>query len=80
MLRTSNSFARSDTGVVIDSEPHLSCTCKSSLLFAQLPVRVQAGASAFPFYTLTKPLIRFYFKYQTALVPKLFFLHFRYKY
>ena len=33
-LRTSNSFPRSDTGVVIESEPHLSLTCKTRLLFA----------------------------------------------
>ena len=49
-LRTSNSFARSDTGGVIDSQPH------PSLLFAPLAVRIQAGCSAFPFYTSTKPL------------------------
>ena len=35
MLRTSISFARSDTGVVIDSEPHL--------FFAHLAVRVPFG-------------------------------------
>ena len=44
---TSNSFARSDTGVVIDSEPRRSHTCKTSLSFAQLAVRVQAGWSLF---------------------------------
>ena len=59
------------TGVVIDSELHLSCTCKTSLLFAPLAVRVQAGCSAFPFYTPTKPLIRLYFKYKTVLIPKI---------
>ena len=48
---TSNSFARSDTDVVIDSEPHLSRTCKTSLLFAPLAVRVHTGSSALPFYT-----------------------------
>ena len=53
MLRTSISFAKSDTGVVIDSEPNLSRTCKASLLFAPLAVRVQAGCSAFPIYTPT---------------------------
>ena len=79
MLRTSNSFARSDTGVVIDSEPHLSLMYKTSLLFAALAVRVQAGYSAFPFYTPTKPLILLYFKYKTVLIPKslYIFLHFR---
>ena len=41
-LRTSNSFARNDTGVVIDSKPHLSGTCKTSLLFAPLAVPVHA--------------------------------------
>ena len=44
---------------------HLSRMCKTSLLFAPLAVRVLAGCSAFPLYTLTKPLIRFYFKYKT---------------
>ena len=34
MLQTSNSFARSDTVVVVVSEPHLICTCKTSILFA----------------------------------------------
>ena len=66
-----NSLARSDTGVVIDSEPHPSHTCKASLLFAPLAVRVQAGCSAFPFYTPTLPLLRLYFKYKTVLIPKL---------
>ena len=59
---TSNSFARSVTGDVIDSEPHLSLTCKTSLVFAPLVVRVQTGCSAFPFYTPTKLWIRLYFK------------------
>ena len=49
----------------------MSRTCKTSLLFAPLAVRVQAGCSAFPFYTPTKPLIRLYFKYNTVLIPKL---------
>ena len=49
MLRTSNSFARRDTSIVIDSELHLSRTCKTSLLFAPLAVRVHTGCSAFPF-------------------------------
>ena len=66
-----NSFARSDTGVVIDSEPQLSRTSKTSLLFAPLAVRVQAGYSAFPFYTLTNPLILLYFKYKSVLNSKL---------
>ena len=70
---TSNSFARCDTGVVIDSEPHLSRTCKTSLLFAPLAILVQAGCSAFPFYTLTKQLIRLYFRYKTVVIPKLIF-------
>ena len=54
-LQTSNSFARSDTGVVIDSEPHLSGTCKTSLLSAPLAVHVHTGCSAFQFYIPTKP-------------------------
>ena len=70
-LRTSNLFARSDTGVVIDSKPHPNRTCKTSLLFAQLAVRVQAGCSTFPFYTPTKPFIRLIFKNNTVLIPKL---------
>ena len=48
-LRTSNSFARSDTGVVIDSEQHQSRMCKTSLLFAPLAVHVHTGCSAFLF-------------------------------
>ena len=70
-LRTSNSFARSVTHRVIDSDPHLSCMCKTSLVFAPLAFCVQAGCSAFPFYATTKLLIRFYFKYKTVLIPKL---------
>ena len=65
-LRTSISFARSDTGVMID----LSRTCKTSLLLAPLAVRIQAGCFAFPFFTPTKPLIRLYSKYKTVLIPK----------
>ena len=45
------------TGVVIDRQPHPSHICKISLLLAPLAVHVQAGYSAFPFYTLTKLLI-----------------------
>ena len=56
-LRISNTFARSDTGVVIDNKPHFSRTCKTSLLFAPLAVRVHTGCSPVPFYTPTKPLI-----------------------
>ena len=56
-LRTSNSFARSDTGVVIGSEPHLSRMCKTSLLFAPLGVCVHTGCSPVLLYTPTKPLI-----------------------
>ena len=66
MLRTWNSFARSDTGVVIDSEPQLSRTCKTSILFVSLAVRVHTGCSAFPFYTQTKPLIQLHIKYKTV--------------
>ena len=54
----------------MDSEPHLNRTCKTSLLFAPLALRVQAGCSAFPYYTPTKLLIQF-FKYKTVLIPKL---------
>ena len=66
----------SDTGVVIDSKPHGSRTCKTSLVFVSLAVRVQAGCSAFLFYTPTKPIIQIYFKYKTILISKLisFFL------
>ena len=56
-LRALNSFTRSDTGVVIDSEPHPSRRCKTCLMFAPLAVRFHAGCSAFPFYTPTKPFI-----------------------
>ena len=65
-LQTLNSFARSDTGVVIDSKPHLNHMCKTSLLFAPLAVRVQTGCSADPFYTPTKLLIRLYFEYKNV--------------
>ena len=44
--------------VEIDSEPHLSRTCKTSLLFAQLAVGVHTDCSAFPIYTPTEPLIQ----------------------
>ena len=40
-------------------------------LVAQLAFRVQAGCSAFPFYTPTKPLKRLYFKYKTFVIPNL---------
>ena len=70
-LRTLHSFARSDNGVVIDSEPPTNRTCKTRLLFAPLAVRVHAGASTFPFYTLKKPLIQLYIKNKTVLFPKL---------
>ena len=70
-LRTSNSFSRCDTGVVIDREQHLSCTCKSSFLFAPLAVRVHIGCSAFPFWTPTKPLMRLNIKFKIVLSPKL---------
>ena len=51
MLMQYDSNTKSDTGVEIDSEPHLSHTCKTGLLFAPLAVRVHAGCSACPFYT-----------------------------
>ena len=57
------SNARSDTGVVIDSDPHLSRTSKTRFLFAPLAVHVHAGCSACPL----KPLIRFKIKYKTIL-------------
>ena len=56
MLQSSNLFARNDTGVVIDSKPHLSRMCKTCFLFAALAVRVYTGRFTFPFYTPTKPL------------------------
>ena len=55
---------------MIDSEPHPSRTCKTSILFAQLAARVQAGCFAFLFDTMTKPLMRLYFKYKSVLIPK----------
>ena len=63
--------SRNDTGAVIDIEPHLSRTCKTSLLFAPLAVRDHTGFSAFPFYTPSKMFIRLYIKYKTVLFPKL---------
>ena len=71
-LRTSSSFARSGTGVVIDSDPHLSRTCKTSFLFAPLAVCVHTGWSASSFYIPTKPLKHLHIKYKT-----LFFSYFR---
>ena len=62
---------RCDTSGVVDNEPHLSRTCKTSFLFVPLAVRVHAGCSAFPFYTPTKPLIRLNIKYKIVLSPKL---------
>ena len=46
---TSNSFARSDTGVVIDCEPHLSRTCKSSLFYSPLAAVSTLAVSLFRF-------------------------------
>ena len=40
-------------------------------LVCSIGCHAQAGYSAFPFYTPTKPLIRLYFKYKTILIPKL---------
>ena len=57
-------FARS---VVIDSEPHLCHTCKASLLFAPVAVRVHTGCSAFPFYPPTKPFLQLNIKYKIVL-------------
>ena len=59
------------TGVMIDIKPHLSRTCKTSLLFAPLAVCVQAGCSTFPLDTPTKLLVQLYFKYKTVLISKL---------
>ena len=60
-----------DTGGVIDSEPYLSRTCKTSFLFAQLDVRVHTGCSAIPFCTPTKPLIRLNIEHKIVLSHKL---------
>ena len=61
--------ARSDTGVVNDSKPHLIRTCKTSLLFAPLAVRVHTCYSDFPFYTPNKTVNTI--KSLTALFSKL---------
>ena len=66
---TSNLFARCNTGVVIDSKPHLSGTYKTSFLFAPLAVCVLTGCFTFPFYTPTKPLMQLHIKYKTVLFP-----------
>ena len=58
------SFTRSDTGVVIDSEPLL-----NRFLFAPFVVRVHTGSFAFPFYTPTKQLIPLHIKYKAVLFP-----------
>ena len=63
-LQYSSNSARSDTGVVIDSEPDLIHMCQTSLLVAPLAVRVHTGCSTFPFYTPTKPLIWLHIKYK----------------
>ena len=52
------------TGVVIDSEPHLSRTCKTSVLFVPLAVRVQAP-------TKTLIHVRSSDEIQICLIPKL---------
>ena len=52
-------IARSDTGVVIDSGPHPSRTCKTSHCL-----------SVFKLAVPTNPLIRLYFKYKTVFIPK----------
>ena len=65
-LRTLNLFVWNDTGFVNDSERHLSRTCKTSLLFVPLAVRVHTGWSAFSFYTPTKPLIWWHIKYKNS--------------
>ena len=64
-LQTSNSFARSDTGVVIDSKPHLIAHAKqaSCLLTLALPL--------FRFTLEKKTLIRLHFKYKTFSFPKI---------
>ena len=59
------------TADVIDSEPHLSRTCQTSLLFAPLTVLDHTGCSAFPFNSTTKPLIQLYIKYINVLFPQL---------
>ena len=62
---------RSDTGVVIDREPHPSCTCKTCFLFAPLAVCVHIGCYAFQIYTPTKPLIRLHIKNKTFFFFKI---------
>ena len=59
------------TGVVIDSEPHLSYMCKTSLLFAPLAVSVHSGCSAFLFYSPTKLLIQLHINYKAVCFPRL---------
>ena len=75
MLRASNSFARCETGVVIDSEPHLSRMCKTSLLVAPLAVRVQAGCYAFSILLSDKTVYTIKFEIQNCFN---FFSYFRY--
>ena len=61
-LRTSNSSEVTLHGDVIDSEPHPSRTCKTSLVFAPLAVTVHTGCPALPFCTPTTPIIRLHIK------------------
>ena len=70
-VSNTSSFARSDTGFVINSEPHPSRKCKSSLLFDPFAVRIRSSCSAFPFYITIKPLIRFHIRYRNDMFPKL---------
>ena len=70
-IRFENRIHLPDTGVVIDSKPHLSFMCKTSFLFAPLAVHVHTGCSAFPFCTPTKPLMQLNIKYKIVLSPKL---------
>ena len=62
-LRASISFARSDSGVVIDSKPQQSHAKQACCFLNRLSVFTRA-VSAFPFYTSTKPLIRLHIKYK----------------
>ena len=60
-------FAKSDTGVVIDSEPHLHRTCKTSILFVPLAACVHI--------CLLKPLKQLNNNYKTVLFPKIESVH-----
>ena len=54
---------RSDTGVVIDRELHLSRTSKTRILLSHW---LSVFTQALPFYTQTKPLLQLHINFKTV--------------